>query len=308
MKFTITAILLTLFVQCYSQSIVFPGFHPNEYGIYQVNVSLGSQPFGFVIPGNNYDKEAQTIFNRMVIQPADTLKNFISQFIVMLRDSAGISSINYGNGFDFIYWLSAQDSTDSKLNWCGDTNNITTFNKSTFTALKGWLTGSASYLNTHYNPVQDGKSYTQNSASIGFYSQTNAAAATEVDIGNFNGTSGTNICTNYSGIGLLCRTNQSTSFQTIGQNGSGFYFNNRTGATASEYFKNSTSLGTSVISSVSLTNFEIYVGCWNNSGTADLFSRKQYSFVISGKGFTALQERGIYNSIQWFMTKIGANV
>lgn len=47
--------------QCYCQSIVFPNYKNTvDFGIYCTSSSIGSQPFGFVIPGNNVPADYRT--------------------------------------------------------------------------------------------------------------------------------------------------------------------------------------------------------------------------------------------------------
>jgi hypothetical protein len=78
--------------------------------------------------------------------------------------------------FEFLF-IANVDEASSKVNWISPgTRDITDPGSTapTFTRFEGWTgDGSSDYLSTSYNPTDDGTNYTQNSASIGVYLQSN---------------------------------------------------------------------------------------------------------------------------------------
>jgi len=147
---------------------------------------------------------------------------------------------------------------------------------------------------------------TLNSTTLFYYSRTNVAAATVVEMGSRNA-AGT------EQMQLLARLtgNFLTSDMYNGVNGRlqgavtdslGFILGTRLAVNDHRIIKNITQLASSATSTSlgALPAFELYLGARNNAGTADLFSTKQCAFAGIGTGLSTVEAVLLYFIIQTF--------
>lgn len=128
-----------------------------------------------------YDVGAEALFARMTAlgeTPTDTRKTIINDLFV-----AGKAK-SFWNKLDVCYLLAAHGTLSSRLNILENDHNITLVGATpAFTTDKGWVGGSATvYLEADYNPTNDAVHYSQDSATLGIYSQGNTKNNTTMDI------------------------------------------------------------------------------------------------------------------------------
>jgi hypothetical protein len=304
-RYALSLILFFTFV-VYSQS---QGLNTNNvigsHGIKPCNsigVSGIEQSDRFVPP--SYDTDFQTlVLPRLNASTPDSVKSFFNTFIIMLKDSANVATLAYGNGFDALYWFGAWDSASGLFNWCGDTNKITPSVNATFTRYQGFTTAvTTGFLNTNFNPATEGISYTQNSASFGFYSRTNSAIAC-IDMGMPTSLY-LSISAKYNDNKGYGRINSTTALVVNPiSNSLGFYAMNRSGANTIQFYKNGDTLITSTPASSALVSQNFTVGLGNSAA-----GNRQYLCAYIGKSFTMEEHRGMFNCIEWLADKLGAGV
>lgn len=256
------------------------------------------------VPSTDFDV---LILPRLDPSTPDSIIDYFRTFYTMFLDSANISTFSYGNGLDFFYWMGAWDATTAKINWCGDTNNITLVGTPVFTQYQGWLTSNVNYINTNFKPLSEGVSYTQNNACILLYSRTNSSAA-GWDIGCDDGSAnGVTLALNWGGNGYA-RINCTQKSLGAVANSLGLVGANRYSANSNEYLKNGVSTGTSTTASATLKDLNIYIGGINNAGSFGYFTARQYLCAFAGKSFTITEQRGIFNCIEWLADKLEVGV
>jgi hypothetical protein len=123
--------------------------------------------------------EASALVARFTTPPTIARKALIDTLVGALK-TAGVWS-----KLDALWLLAAADSQAARQNWIADQYNLTAVASPTFTADRGYTPdGASSYLRTGFNPsTASSPKFVQNSASLGFYSLTNSATASQ-NMGN----------------------------------------------------------------------------------------------------------------------------
>ncbi len=254
-----------------------------------------------LVSNSVYGPEASALFARMSVQPSDSRKMIISETIYQLQ-VAGI-----WNKLDIIYFTAAHDSQSAGLNWKSTENTITAINSPLFTTDRGYSgNGTTNYVNTNYNPLT-GITWTQNSASFGIYSRTNITE--NKSSGAANG-SGTGLALGFRNTSnqIGSRINSLVGDNLIVSNSDsrGLFVVNRSSSTAQQVYKNGIQLSANTATSQAVNSLSLYVLANNVAGVASLFSSFEAAAIFCGAG--DIDQTIFYNIIQWYMTKIGANV
>lgn len=165
--------------------------------------------------------------------------------------------------------------------------------------------GTNSYANTFLNP-----SAITNNNHMSIYVRTNIDEVKE-DIGNYNGSvagfgidsriSNVAYYTNHSSFG-----GQYVSF--INADSRGFHINTRNSSSNHKGFLNGILKGTNTSAGTTAINFDVYVGARNNSGSAQIFSSKQFAFASIGDGLTDTDAANFYTAVQNFNTTLARQV
>jgi len=165
--------------------------------------------------------------------------------------------------------------------------------------------GTNSYANTFLNP-----SAMTNNNHMSIYIRTNVDEVKE-DIGNFGGGN--------AGFGIDSRigntayyTNHSSGggqyVSFINADSRGLHINTRNSSSNHKGFLNGILKGTNTSAGTTSVNFDVYVGARNNSGSAQIFSSKQFAFASIGDGLTDTEAGNFYTAVQAFNTTLGRQV
>jgi hypothetical protein len=168
--------------------------------------------------------------------------------------------------------------------------------------------GSTAYFNSTLNPNAE---LSQNSCHTSFYSRTNNAVSSTIEIGSLS--LGPNLFFHthiyYIGSGsLLCLLAQDSVVQFTVANSLGFSNGNRTSSTRLSNFKNGSNLGDTTVTSVALTTQPVYIGAGNIGGSASNFSSRECAFASIGDGLTDTQASNFYTAVQAFQTTLSRQV
>ena len=88
----------------------------------------------------------------------------------------------------------------------------------------------------------------------------------------------------------------------------GHYIISRTGSTSTTLFKNGSSVATdATVSTGEKGTRNYYILARNNAGTADLFTKRQLTFVHLGKGLTTTEASNLSTHINTFLTSLNRN-
>ena len=91
-------------------------------------------------------------------------------------------------------------------------------------------------------------------------------------------------------------------------NSLGLYQSNRIISTEQTIWKNGVKKVTGALSSNTPMNLNIYIGAYNNNGSASNFSSKQCAFASIGDGLTDTQASNFYTAVQAFQTTLSRQV
>ena len=181
-----------------------------------------------------------------------------------------------------------------------------TFNLSFAT---GWthsstgMTPTNSYADTALIP---NSTLSLNSSHLSYYSRTNSNG-TEVEIGANS--------SNYYNL-LEIRTSGTTYFlinQTafttaLDSDSRGFYLGNRQASNDIDGWRQGVKVVNGTTASSFLPVHNIYIGCYNNNGTASVFTTKQCAFASIGDGLTDTDAANFYTAVQAMQTTLSRNV
>ena len=164
--------------------------------------------------------------------------------------------------------------------------------------------GTSAYMDTGFVPSSN---ITLDNAHLSYYSRTNIVGV-QVDIGSIGGATNAfylimnlnNIAP--SGINAPETLRTSAMSPTLGM-----LIGSRIVSTEEKYYTNNVSQ-TLTKNSNSMNSFNVYLGCFNQSGTANLFSTKETAFASIGDGLTDTQASNFYTAVQAFQTTLARQV
>jgi hypothetical protein len=173
--------------------------------------------------------------------------------------------------------------------------------------------GTNAYANSFFKPLTNGLAYNNN--HIAYYSRTINAGLNSLsqfyEVGSGNNTGNNNLSlwtrreANTAGYDS---SNFPTNRQTFSNtDGRGFYIGTAPNTTA-KFFRNGVLRSSIVASAFSITDFNIYIGGFNEIGGSTYSSQKQVAFSSIGDGLTDTEAANFYTAVQTFQTTLGRNV
>ncbi len=182
-------------------------------------------------------------------------------------------SVWCGSKIDALWIFATQDSTTAALNLCSTSFTVTPNGSPNFTADAGFLgidSSTTVYLDTGLNPATAGGHFTLNSAHMAAWSLTNeqSSGTGSTIIGSFDGSNRLQITPWYADGNTYLRVNSGLStILTIGSS-TGYWLENRSGASAVQFYRNGSSIGTDTTVSTAIPSFNVFVLALNISGVA----------------------------------------
>lgn len=205
------------------------------------------------------------------------------------------------------YPMVGGDASTHKINFM-DARDLDAAYRLTFNG--GWThsttgalpNGINAYANTYYTPsVSD-----LNSFSVGYYSRTNSNAI-EVDIGSIDGTSAV-LLSMRGPAGTFSSINSLGFSPYIDTDSLGMYIVSRTSSILTKSYKNGVDRNSDPTGSISTPTQSIYLGAWNNIGTAAYFSSKECASAFISLGLTPTESITLSGLINTLQTALGRNV
>ena len=168
---------------------------------------------------------------------------------------------------------------------------------------------SGGYADTQFAPATE---LTENSTTIGFYSRTNDAS-TGVDMGVVNiGLGGTlAFFLNYAAGGVTYSRHYSPQVGNADTSSLGLYLDTRTAANDHRVFKAGTQIGatdTGATAGFANLTFNLYIGAFNNSGSAGNYSTRECATALVTDGLTPAEAATLSTIIQNFQIGRGRAV
>ena len=248
-----------------------------------------------------YDSDAVAYFNAVTTPFTAARKTIINTLVLALKASGDWNQLNS-------LWLFANEAADQGLiNLISPTDTaVTNVGSMTFTADQGYTgDGSSSYLNSNLSPTTATK-YLLDSASFGVYSRTNLQA-TMYDMGGTDGTKRNEIIPWHGTDSKFYGSLNSSLYNSLAAADSlALSSVNRDSATNLVTYKRGVVHSTTVTASNALGTRDWYIGAGNISGTASLFSTRQYAMAFVGNG--SVNHLTLYNAIQAYMTSLNSQV
>jgi len=226
-----------------------------------------------------------------------------------LFNSNGTSSF-----LDALYVFAAPSATVALLDLTNNAFNCTVPNTTpTFSAYAGYTGADGSgtvYLSTGYNPTVNAINYSQNSASIGAWSNTNlqSGASGGCSIG-YQTAAGSisDIFPKYSTGLAYYRINDPQAGPSAGVSNSdstGFYVANRSGASAQQGYRNAVDQGVVAVTSHSLSSGTIPI-CGLATPANSFGDSHQLSVAFIGGNLSSTNVTNLYNRLATYRTAVG---
>lgn len=248
--------------------------------------------------GYKFQSETVTLLRALTGAYSTPRKIEIDKMIKSLK-AAGV----WGK-LDVFQMYAALNAADAVINWKNPgIFNATLVNSPTLEVDRGITgNGSSSYINSGFN-VSAGTQFTQNSNSFANYSRTQSASA-GVGVG----------CTSNwmqlsDGTSLFARISRTTSTSVANTESLGLFIATRISSTAVRVYKNTTELLVNdSYASAALPDFNMFVGCYNASGSAASFTTRQNALFFAGAGLTAGETISLFTALETYLDYIGAGV
>ena len=214
-----------------------------------------------------------------------------------------------------IFYLFAQTTNvggEALMNWVSSgLYNATAFNAPVFTALEGFLGDSATtYIDTGWDPANNGVNFMQDSASIGVYVRVNSLdgfdMGTADDVGHTNGIE---LVTRWGAGNSYIRNNTATSSSVGNADSRGLFINNRVLSTHQDLYKNKIRTINGAVASAGLTASDLFCLAINIGGGATAqHTDRQLSMAFAGGGLTQTDIDNITDRFEVYMDSNGKGV
>lgn len=239
-----------------------------------------------------YSSEVQQFFDRLISLPTLERQTLYANLIDSLVTDGTWSAI------DALYVFAASDSGTSLINLKQDSfvaQRWTASGSPTFTANQGWLTaGINSNIHSNFNPSTAGGHFSLNSACIGTWSLT-TTQSNSLAITSRTQSSLVELWPKYNNGNSYWSVNGAEQTTTGVADSSGWFFLNRTGASAQSLYRNNTLVDSKTNSATSLVNEILHFQ-----------GQYKHAAAVIGAGLTNSQKTTLYTGLQTYLTAVGA--
>jgi hypothetical protein len=237
-----------------------------------------------------YNPDALALFARMSVQPSDDEKQIYSDAIDSLQKHGIWDSL------DYIYSFGVHTEQAALLNWITPTNTAINVG-ATFDDYFGFTgNGSSSYVNSNYNPLQEGVKYTQSNAILGI--SMDSVSGIGAYHGATIGTASTFVIPNLGGT-AYGRCNSSNNLTLSNGNINGVFTAGRQNSSDGELYVDTIRNG----GSTTLTlppDGDLYLLARNNNGSPLNFSANNINFSFAGANLLQSQTKELVAIIKQF--------
>lgn len=169
--------------------------------------------------------------------------------------------------------------------------------------------GTTAFADSKFSP--NGNSLTYDNNHLSFYSRT-SAADDFYDIGagdNINADKNLTLwarrAANTAAYDTGDGNNNRVSFSN--SDGQGYYLG-KANSTTGKIYKNGVQQATKSLTNYTLTAFNLYIGAYNEGGTAQYYTAREFAFASIGEGLTDSQSTDFYTAVNSFQTTLGRQV
>ena len=263
-------------------------------------VGVGIRVGGFtpISGGGGFDPDAQAFFDRVTTAGGTlttTEQNATNQLVLDMK-SAGIWS-----SMKAVYPMVGASAAACAQNLKSSSFTGTFSSGWTFASTGVTGNGSSAYMDSTLNPSV---SLSQNSTHISYYTRTDTVAGS-YEIGA-RSSFFLDLAIRYSGATYGGVYAGESSFSD--SNSLGLYQSNRIVSTEQTVWKNGVKSVTGVLSSNAPMNLNVFIGAYNNGGSASNYSIRECAFSSIGDGLTDTQASNFYTAVQAFQTTLSRQV
>jgi hypothetical protein len=177
----------------------------------------------------------------------------------------------------------------------------------THSANGGFSNGTTGYADTKFNPSVNASSF---NGHLSYYSRTDAALS-GIEIGSFESGKSYYMYIRYSGNlyrAALQRADANRASYTS-TTGLGFFNSSLTSSSLIKSYRNGSLVATNTATdTASLANYNVFIGAFNNTGSASAYVSRQCAFSSIGEGLTDAESATYYTAVQAFQTSLSRQV
>jgi hypothetical protein len=176
----------------------------------------------------------------------------------------------------------------------------------TFTSLEGFTGDGSAYLNSNWDPSNNGVNYTLNDSGLGAYMRLDRNANEDAfgtqQLGN-------RARLRPRGAGITNNNMNDNAAQSVACGDSrGLFILQRTASNVKELFRNGVSFGAHAGASSGLSNIDMFILANNGNGSPISISQNQISVFFAGSSFTLADRTNLQNRIETYMDSNGKGV
>jgi hypothetical protein len=244
-----------------------------------------------------YNQSAQELFNRMTVQPSADEKSVYSRMFDRLQASSIQDSL------DAMWLTSVHDQQAANLNIFNNNHTLTN-NGASWMAYFGYTgNGTSAYLNTNYNPTQDGINYELNSASFGFALDSLTTGVSQ-GFGVSDGIVHTFIYPSVSNV-TSTRLNSGTNTNVSNTDIEHIFTINRLSSSTQQIYIDDVFFNGNV-TSTNMPNLDVYLLAINDDGVSTVHSDNNLNSAFIGGQLNAAQIDSLVDIINDFNEDIRA--
>ena len=243
---------------------------------------------------------ATTAWLANVSSPAQETIYAVDAFFKQLRADGNLL-------LDYFFLFAQDQQANARISLVNSGSFVVTeHNSPVWTTNLGYTgNGTNIYLSTNYTDSSSSVNYTLNSGMYGCYLRNVVGAGAKVNMGAYNGTTGTLLATNLTGGVIEGLINNNSSFSAGAVGTQGLFSVVRTGSTTTNIYKNGTSVATNAGAATALVNYADYIMCFSSSGGATDYDTNQYTCAFKGSG--AINMVTFNSAVNLLMTNLGAH-
>ena len=175
----------------------------------------------------------------------------------------------------------------------------------TFTSTGVQGNGSSTFMNTNLIPASE---LSQDDSHLMVYSRSNTIGGAVVDIGCLNSVR-FYIIVNYAGATYIGFNFYTDIAITTVADTRGFFLVTRSSGSLATMYRNNSVQGTTTQASTGINTVQsVYLGAYNNNGSLNFVSTREYAFSSIGNGLDSTQSSDYYSIVQAFQTSLSRQV
>lgn len=250
--------------------------------------------------GGGFDVDV-TAWSAAVVSAGGTVSGAQKAYVQALVGSLKASGV--WASLDRLWLFAAENSTQALIDLVTRTT-ATAVNSPTFIANQGYTgNGTTSYVNTGFTPSTAGGKFVQNSASLGAWVVTAPTTTAGIECGSEVGAPFTEIGVRFTSVNYRYDINSTASAAAAhGNNWTGAFHVQRTGASALALYRNGTSVATDASASTTLNTGALSFLA-HSAGAAP--STAQIGMGWIGASMSVPQLAGLYAAQRAYMTAVG---